>query len=300
LNRVERWREWNLSAKRLVDGVYAPDVNDELLLYQSLLGAWPLDPAELPDFHQRMQEYMLKAVREAKRRTSWRVQNDEYEEAVSAFTAALIARSPDDEFWADLREFAQRIAWYGALNSIAQLVIRLGAPGIPDFYQGCESWAFTLVDPDNRRPVDYKARQCALTRLDSPAALLASWRDGRIKLAVTQAGLKLRAEFPALFVDGAYVPVRVEGTCADLVIAFIRRHNEQAALFVITRWVARLVSPDELPVGHFWQDTRLCLEPGMVEAWRDALTGHIHQHRTELPVSELLSQTPFAMLVSVD
>lgn len=299
LNRVERWREWNLPAKRMVDGVYAPDVNDELLLYQSLLGAWPLDPGELPAFHERMQEYMLKAVREAKRRTSWRVQNDEYENAVSAFTAALVARPAEDEFWQDLRAFAERIAWYGTLNALSQLVLKLGAPGVPDFYQGCESWALSLVDPDNRRPVDYEARRCALKHAEAPETLFETWRDGRIKLAVTQAGLKLRRDYPALFSHGDYVPIRVEATCADHVIAFMRRQEHHAALFVATRWVSRLVGTEELPIGRFWQDTRLIVDQ-QFPLWRDVLTGATHRANGALALEDILRTAPFAILVSSD
>lgn len=297
LNRVERWREWNLSAKRMVDGVYAPDVNDELLLYQSLLGAWPLDAKDLRDFHTRMQEYMLKAVREAKRRTSWRVQNDEYENAVSAFTSALIARSAEDEFWQDLRAFAHRIAWYGALNSLSQLVLKLGAPGVPDLYQGTESWALSLVDPDNRRPVDYPAAQRRLHELDTIDVLLRSWKDGRVKTAVTREGLALRRELPGLFEHGEYAPVAVEGTCADHVVAFMRSDPNHTALFVATRWVARLVSADELPVGVFWQDTRLVVG-ARAGVWKNRLTGQVHQGSGALGLAEVLEKAPFAILTS--
>lgn len=297
LNRVERWREWNLTAKRMVDGVYAPDVNDELLLYQSLLGAWPLEPDALPAFHTRMQEYMLKAVREAKRRTSWRVQNDEYEAAVSAFTAALVARPPDDAFWQDLRGFAHRIAWYGALNALSQLVLKLGAPGVPDFYQGCESWMFALVDPDNRRSVDWQAARCRLNDLDSIDALLKLWKDGRIKTAVTRAGLHLRRDNPELFLHGTYTPLRVEGTCADHVVAYMRRLGEQTALFLATRWVARLVDVDELPIGHFWQDTRLVVDH-QERDWTNVLTGTVHKGSGTLALADVLKKAPVAILTA--
>jgi (1->4)-alpha-D-glucan 1-alpha-D-glucosylmutase len=208
----------NRTQRRIVDGDPAPDRNDEYRLYQILLGVWPAGlaagltqvPAELTE---RVTAYMLKAAREAKIHTSWLTTNQPYEDALTGFVERILGPSGGPRFLPVFLPFQQRIAAAAVVNSLAQVVLKLGSPGVPDFYQGTELWDLSLVDPDNRRPVDFDVRQRLLERNETtpsdPAELLSSWGDGSIKLFVTAAGLRLRRDLPEVFVGGEYLPLRV-------------------------------------------------------------------------------------------
>ena len=233
-----RWHEGNAPLRRRPDS--APDANEEWLLYQTLAGAWPID------IH-RVRQFVLKALREAKVHTSWADPDDAYEADVFAFAEAILASR---EFTGDLAAFAERCAEIGARNSLALLVLKLAAPGVPDIYWGNEDWDLSLVDPDNRRPVDFAAR----------AEEGASRSD---KVAITRAGLALRRGHPELFAHGAYVPVEVAGRHADRVVAFVRVHEGRWALAAVARLTAGLEA---------WSDTRLVLPDGAPGDWHDVLT----------------------------
>jgi (1->4)-alpha-D-glucan 1-alpha-D-glucosylmutase len=279
---LERWSRMNRPRKRMVDGEPAPSANDEYLLYQTLLGTRPLEvgnalaPGDASsDYLERIAAYMIKAVREAKVRSSWANVNDAYEEAVQAFTREVLEPRPNNVFLADLDALARRIAHAGLLSSLSQTLCKLTAPGVPDIYQGTELWDFSLVDPDNRRPVDYEQRLRLLRQMDARARdpkarlawleeLLRQLPDGRAKLFVIWRALHVRAALESLFAAGTYLALRVRGARATSVIAFMRRHDGQAAITIAPRLYARLLSSgSDLPLGaQIWGDTWVELPRG--------------------------------------
>jgi (1->4)-alpha-D-glucan 1-alpha-D-glucosylmutase len=230
-----------LNAQHLVTrgNMRAPSVTAEYMLYQTLLGAWPLDGAD-DTFVERIQAYALKAAREGKEETSWLNPNQAYEAGLKTFIGRILDRAASAEFLESLARLAQPVALLGALNSLSQLTLKATLPGVPDFYQGTEFWDLSLVDPDNRRPVDFAARASALAAMDAPdwRDLAQNWQDGRIKLAWTAQLLKLRNELADVFALGDYEPIEVSGSHRDHVIAFARRHGKDAAIIAVARLFA--------------------------------------------------------------
>ncbi|MDR0966563.1 MAG: malto-oligosyltrehalose synthase [Myxococcales bacterium] len=232
--RLSTWARLNRSLRQRVGDALAPARNEELLLYQTLIGTWPFedfDEHSLADYRQRVQAYMAKAIKEAKVNTSWAHPNEAWEAALDTFIARLLDPHRSARFWRDFVPFQKEIARVGTHNALAQLVLKLASPGVSDVYQGNELWDFSLVDPDNRRPVDFERRQKFLAELDSGLGgdlatlskrLWESPEDGRIKLFVTTLGLRLRRRFPALFREGSYAPLTAEGDWAGHVVAFER------------------------------------------------------------------------------
>ena len=310
IDRVERWREWNGAYVAEVKGHPAPDPNEEWLLYQTLVGVWPLHRSEERDAVARVRRFMEKAAREAKVHTSWMDPDPAHERAVDRFVVRVLRRR-NERFLSDIRTFAQRVAWYGALNGLSQVVMKSAAPGVPDFYQGTERWALSLVDPDNRRPVDFNGAAAALEELRGrartggaglAAELLREWQDGRIKLLVTAAALEFRRSRPDLFTAGSYMPLRVPGRRAGHVLAFARRLRDEWAVAVVPRAVTRLAGPSEPPVGPgVWGRSALGLPAAAPDRWRNVLTGEIVMARARaagnaLPLREALAVLPVALL----
>jgi (1->4)-alpha-D-glucan 1-alpha-D-glucosylmutase len=288
---VARWTRLNRTQRTLVDGEPAPDRNDEYRLYQALIGVWPFDTGPdgriQQDVVERLQAYMIKAVKEAKLHTSWLTPNEEYEAAVSRFVERVLAGPGSGRFLAAVRPIARRIAQIGMINGLSQTTLKLGSPGIPDFYQGTELWDYTLVDPDNRHPVDFARRAQmldeieALLELPQPeraaaaAGLAAAWPDGGIKLLVTTIGLRLRRRWPDLFLSGQYVPLATEVTVPAGLVAFARILDDRAALFIAPRLVAPLISePTAVPLGgQAWKTSRILLPPELRDkAFRNEIT----------------------------
>ncbi len=243
---VARWMRLNAPFKRDLDGTAAPDAADELMLYQTLVAAWPLDlapddAAGLAAFRARVAGWLEKSVREAKRHSEWAAPNAAYEDACRDFLAHCLDPARAAPVAQELAAFAARIAPAGAINGLAQTLLRMTVPGVPDLYQGMEFWDFSLVDPDNRRPVDWAARVAALDDAGSPAELLAAWRDGRLKQAVIARTLALRARAPSLFADGAYQRLRIDGPAAEHVVGFARSHQGRAVVVAATRLAAALL-----------------------------------------------------------
>jgi (1->4)-alpha-D-glucan 1-alpha-D-glucosylmutase len=234
-----RWKVLNAPHLIMDGNIRAPSVTSEYMLYQTLLGAWPLDGQD-ETFSDRMQAYALKAAREGKQETSWLNPNEAYETGLSTFIAKILDRSASAEFLDSLATLARRLALLGALNSLSQLTLKATLPGVPDFYQGTEFWDLSMVDPDNRRPVDFAERSATLSALRAPdwEGLAASWADGRLKLAWTAHLLKLRTELADVFTHGDYQPLAVEGLHRDHVIAFARRRGRDAAIIVVARHFA--------------------------------------------------------------
>ena len=301
--RVSLWARLNEACKRQTDGSLTPSRNDEYLLYQTLIGAWPL---EIPDetahdeFVARIEVYMLKAVREAKQHTSWINRNPAYEEALSGFVHEILRRG--SPFLDDFLPFQRWLSRFGLYNSLSQVALKLTAPGVPDIYQGNELWDFSLVDPDNRRPVDYSARESALASLDEVAApeLLATLEDGRAKLMLTTRLLALRQRHETLFRDGDYLPLASSGTKAEHLCAFARQHGSEAVVMVAPRlYVGLLDGEERLPIGDVWGDTRLELGPlGAETRWRDLISGRMHAAGETLLLAEALAEFPVAVLVT--
>lgn len=246
---VGRWKEMNARHIASDGGFRSPSVAFEYMLYQALVGTWPLAPD--PDFTARMQAYALKAAREAKLETSWLNPNARYEDGVANFIARILDPAISSDFLESIGGFAERTALIGALNSLSQVTLKLTMPGVPDIYQGTEFWDCALVDPDNRRPVDFAARAAALAETDPPdwTALAADWRDGRIKLAWTRHLLQLRRALPDVFTFGDYRPIAVRGADADHVIAFARSHGRDAVIVAVGRWFADITRE-----GRAWPD----------------------------------------------
>jgi (1->4)-alpha-D-glucan 1-alpha-D-glucosylmutase len=301
----DEWAEQVSSWRRTVRGEAThdapPDANDECYFYQSLLGAWPaelcdtreLDAKALAVFAERLRGAMTKAVREAKRHTTWAAPDQRYEAAVAALVDAALSSGA---FLAQFAPFASRIARLGVHNSLVQLALKLTAPGVPDIYQGTETWDLSLVDPDNRRPVDFAHRAELLEAVDEGLAgdraralaqWLRHWHDGRIKVATTRVLLALRARAAALFAAGAYEPCAVTGPRADELVAYLRRQGESVVLTAVQRFPVRGQRSCD------WRGTRILVprdNPGMV----DVLTGR--SLRGDLDSAELFATLPIAVL----
>jgi len=312
---VRRWSRINRSKKRTVEGEPAPSRNDEYLLYQTLAGSFPagrLDAAALDAYRERIEAYMVKAAREAKARTSWINPNAEYESAVAGFVRALLGKGEGNLFLDDFRAQLPAFAWFGALNSVAMALVKFTSPGVPDLYQGNELADYSLVDPDNRRPVDYAARRAALDALAALAhdpaeglsarvrALFDDHAEGRAKLWVIWRMLALRRDRPELFAKGDYHPVAVAGKRSRHLVAYARRLGQSGLVTVAGRLFASLeLAPGELPVGDAtWGDATVDLSflPAGVEL-RNALTGESHAAGAALPVARLFAAFPGAALV---
>jgi malto-oligosyltrehalose synthase len=295
-----RFRALNQRHQRTTGSGPAPSANDEYLFYQTLLGVWPDDPAALSgDIRERLCAYMNKAAREAKLETSWTEPNEAYEQALAEFIDAALDSARSAEFLQAFAELAQPIVAAGRLSALAQTVLKLGCPGVPDFYQGSELWDLSLVDPDNRRPVDFDKRRELLKRTLEPAsaAELADplSADGRAKLQVIARGLALRARNPDLFAQGRYVGLNAEGLQRHHVVGFARVLESRAALFITGRFFSRLGAP---PTSSAWVDTNLLLPPTLPPGlYRDVLSGQTHPIESgRMALSTLLHSLPYAML----
>lgn len=313
---VTKWRAVNRRYKTEVGGVMAPDANEEYLLYQTLLGVWPFDDGHQEGFRERIAAYMIKALREAKVHTSWLSPDHEYEAAAATFTNAILDRRRGAAFLQSFLPFQRRVAELGIYNSLAQTLIKITAPGVPDFYQGTEVWDLTLVDPDNRRPVDYEARRRALAEIGDQGPgtrepgsgiaaratdLLASRADGRAKMFVVARALAARRRLREVYERGDYVPLQTLGSRADCLFAFARRAGARAAITVVPRLVATL-QPDAStpPIGRsVWMDTAIEAPAGRyceVFTGRSIQTGE-QDGRAVIPAAVLFDSFPVALLV---
>ncbi len=306
--QLRQWRGWHARLVRDVGGEPAPSANDRYLFYQTLVGAWPeeeLDAEGLAALRGRLAEYMQKATNEAKQHTSWINANEPYNQAMRAFVEGAMEDGP---FLEAFEAFARRAAFFGRSNALVQVLFKLLSPGVPDVYQGCELWALTLVDPDNRRPVDYERRKRLLAELrerEDVAGMAASMADGRIKLWLTRKGLGLRKEHPDVFATGRYQPVAVTGEKAAGLCAFLRLGEKVQALVAgCVRPVGVTGGEEALAAGEVWGDTFLAWA-GMAAGGvvRNALTGRevvLVEQLGQVGVwaREALAELPFAVLLS--
>lgn len=341
--KVQAWSRLHRRLKREVDGHEAPTKNAEYLFYQTLIGIWP-DEFPMGEKRERLvhrlQQYMLKVEREAKDHTSWISPNEAYESALQHFIAEVLNADRRRNFLADLHEFATTVAEHGRWNSLSQTLLKIACPGVPDFYQGTETWNFTLVDPDNRSPVDFSVRARQLIQLREQFAdalgvtaseqvlddwfsgsrdmshmqafheeLLKTRIDGRVKLYLIWLGLQFRRRFPDLLTTGEYLPLDVEGTFTDCVLAFARRHAGQLAIVVVPRLSVRVSGWNgPPPIGAVWQDTRIVIPESVSSELdvqgeiRDIYSGQVWSLWVEstagevrLPLTHVFQNFPFAL-----
>jgi (1->4)-alpha-D-glucan 1-alpha-D-glucosylmutase len=299
---IQRWRTINRRAKRQVEEAEAPDANEEYLLYQTLLGTWPVgpdgtaEPNATPEYIDRIQAYMAKALKEAKINTSWIQPNEEWDTATREFISRILEPGAKNKFVPAFLPVVEEIARLGAINSLSQVLLKMTSPGLPDIYQGNEIWDFSLVDPDNRRPVDYQRRRemlASLTNAD-PADLLNAWPDGRIKMFVTQRMLRFRRDHPELFLRGSYVPLKTEGAHADSCVAFARERGDEWIVVLAPRLTARLGFP---ATGERWQGTAVELPQASGRGGAvDLFTGReLRLEAGVLRVSEAMAVLPLAI-----
>jgi (1->4)-alpha-D-glucan 1-alpha-D-glucosylmutase len=308
---LQRWSAWNRSKKRWVNGMEVPDPNEEYFLYQTLIGAWPLNKEEVPEFKARLQAYIIKAAREAKVHTRWIAPNHEHENALTAFTEAILDESGQNEFLQDFQEIQARLAYYGALNSLSQVLLKIASPGVPDFYQGTELWDFSLVDPDNRRPVDFHQRAQLLHDLKLKAKkapgsliqeLLPNWQNGAVKLYTTYQALNFRRAHPDLFLRGDYIPIIAQGPQSRQVVAFARRQENSWAVVAAARFFTRII-PAAAPGfdPEVWQQSCLSLPDDAPQEWLNIFTGatikSLPQGQSKsLDLANLFQHLPVALL----
>jgi (1->4)-alpha-D-glucan 1-alpha-D-glucosylmutase len=304
---LTRWTRLNGRKKLTIQGRSAPDRNEEYLLYQTLLGAWPMSSTIDREFVRRIGEFMLKALKEAKVHTSWITPNTEYEEAVAHFTRAILDPRDSSAFLEDLRQLQRKVAWFGMFNSLSQTVLKLGAPGVADVYQGNELWDFSLVDPDNRRPVDFSRREALLASLlqacndrrKLASQLLGKAEDGRIKLYVSQRLLCLRRERPHLFVGGSYTPLRGNPHVA----AYARGFEGQTLVIAAPVQVATLLRGSLAPPirADVWREELLPVPADAGRGYENLFTGQrvgAVEGRSALRLADVFGQFPVAALVS--
>lgn len=321
--RLARWSRWNSRKKVTLDGDrQCPDAREEYLLYQTLIGVWPFGPegeATPPaGLVERVQSYIIKAASEAKRNTTWTDPDSTWKETLSKFVANVLTGSDAAPFVNDFLTFQRHTARVGVVNSLSQTILKLASPGVADVYQGCELWDFSMVDPDNRRPVDYDARARMIQEWDAgiasgrPAAELAAesfagFESGQVKLHVVRTVLNHRRQNPDLYLRGSYRPVDASGTHKDRVVAFQRGLADRNVVVVAPRLVAPLMGDDGStpPLGDVWGDTDVAVPDTPSGRWRDLLTGRVipsvrGADRRALQLSELFVHLPVALLVDDD
>ena len=310
---VFQWAEMNRPHKRLVRGREVPDRNDEYFLYQSLTGALPLAKEEYAGFIDRIKNYTIKAVREAKVYTGWLKPDNDYEDAFLAFIEKILEPSKDNAFLGQLRQWTRKIARFGALNSLSQTLLKLTCPGVPDLYQGTELWDLHFVDPDNRQAVDFELRRKFLAEIKKREKenlqpllldLLTHWEDGQVKLFLIYKVLNFRRRQQELFQNGSYVPLAVSGMAASRVCAFARRDSAVWSVVAVPRLSTVIFSTENAPLGRqgSWEDTALELPGDSPATWSDVFTretlpeGKTADGKRYLYLRDLLRDFPVALL----
>jgi (1->4)-alpha-D-glucan 1-alpha-D-glucosylmutase len=312
---LTKWMKLNSKDRKVVRGQTVPDPNEEIFVYQTLIGAWPLELKEISAFGKRLEEYLLKANREAKVHTRWTRPNLDHEKALQRFARAIVQKGKRNLFLKDFLAFHKKISYFGMINGLGQALIKITSPGAPEIYQGCELWDFRLVDPDNRRPVDYSVRaghllaqekrsRSAEDSLGLASELAENWRDGRVKLYLTWKALNLRKNNPALFLDGNFEMLKVSGRRAANVIAYARHHKRDWIVVVVPKWLAHEKAPmKQQDMEAFWGDTTILLPERAPNRFRNIFTADILKvghpgPRFSLRISDLMKAFPVACLAS--
>jgi len=316
---ILRWQKLNQDHKTQQPGMEAPDANDEYLIYQTLVGAWPLSPpieerpgGELDEFSRRIEEYIIKAIREAKVHSSWISPNEAYEHGVRRFIRAILELAPENRFPNEFTDFQRTIARAGMFNSLSQTLLKITLPGVPDFYQGTEIWDFSLVDPDNRRPVDFTQRRRLLAEIREAESgdllgfierMMQQPEDGRIKMYLIKRALNFRRAQHELFAAGDYQPLEVAGKWKNHVIVFSRTLRNKSIIVAAGRFFSQLAKPDRLPIGRdAWNDTFIVMEKRMKFCrYRNVFTNEVvsvskQSNSRGLLLADLFSRLPVAMM----
>jgi (1->4)-alpha-D-glucan 1-alpha-D-glucosylmutase len=305
---VSNWHGFNRKKKILLKDALVPDDAEEYFLYQTLVGSWPLDHDTEPPYLERLQKYVIKYLREAKIHSSWHSPDEQYEDGVISFIHAILEQSEtENPFMSDFLSFCRNIAFYGVFNSLSQTLIKITAPGIPDFFQGTELMNLTLVDPDNRRTVDYEQRKELIQKIQEtlsnislesspePSGLIED--ADRLKLYSIIKGLAARKQYSDLFLFGSYIPLEIKGRFSRHVIAFARRLGNKWSITATPRFLAGLITPQQMPFGkEIWQDTTVVLPSGVPGRWDNVLTGQSLSFKNNLPMGELFEFFPTALL----
>jgi (1->4)-alpha-D-glucan 1-alpha-D-glucosylmutase len=308
-NNIRNWSTLNRAKKTILRGREIPDRNDEYFLYQTLVGAFPLNTDQNSNFLERLKAYIIKAVREAKVHTEWLKPDLAYEGAYTAFVEEILKPAEGNQFLNELVGFIQKVSFYGMVNSLAQTLIKIAAPGVPDFYQGTELWQRSFVDPDNRRPVDYESRRKFLEDIKRQEPrnplrfvneLLATWADGRIKLYLIYKALNFRRSRQALFLEGNYIPLHASNGINEHLCAFARNHGKTWALIVVPRLITKLAVPGKLPLRpEVWGSGTLSLPKPAPGRWVNILTGaqlEVNPETQGLALNDLFAYFPVALL----
>lgn len=295
-------REWQKLNAPLKQKYFSPDTNDEYFIYQNLIGAYPMPGEDEDDFGNRFEEYLEKAFREAKVNTNYSEPNEAYEAGVKRFVKELLNKQ--NPFWEKFSAFQEQIIDHGIINSLSQLLLKFTCPGIPDVYQGCELWDLSLVDPDNRRPVDYAKRQQILGEFDhhdDQGKLLEElWKNrknGAVKLWLTNRLFNLRKHNVTLFAEGNYVSLKVEGIYKQNILAFARAHKDSIAVSVVPLHTAALCKEQNTDFFSLdWGNTKIVLPEGLNSDWENLVSGNREEYQHKLAAGELFKQFPIALL----
>jgi (1->4)-alpha-D-glucan 1-alpha-D-glucosylmutase len=304
---LRHWSKLNRPAKKKVNRKFIPDKNDEYFLYQTILGALPFSKEEYPEFLNRLKGYVIKAVREAKIHTAWLKPDAEYENAYLAFVEEILRFEEGNAFLNSFLPFQQKISFYGVFNSLSQVVLKITSPGVPDVYQGTELWDFSLVDPDNRRPVDFQKRENLLKQIKRKEEedvvaqiedMLQHPQDGLVKLFTLYKCLKARQEHVSIFERGDYIPLKIEGK-RDHAIAFQRQREKDCSITIVPRRVSTLFQEGEGPYGEkVWGDSRVLLKTNS-STWRNIFTNEVLPGEGSLRLSEIFRHFPVAVLINM-
>jgi len=305
---LKDWAKLNAQFKTTVNGQAVPDRSEEYFLYQTLLGVWPLDSHGCASLLERVQGHIIKATREAMVHTRWTRPNQPHEDALLSFVSRILSKDNAD-FLADFRQFQQKVAYFGMINGLSQTLLKIAAPGVPDFYQGSELWDLRLVDPDNRGPVDFDKRAADLDEIVKAGAsgqiaqsLIERWPDGQIKLYLIWRALRFRQNHEEIFRDGDFLPLQVEGSYSRNIVAFARRHGEQWVLAAAPRWISQVPATRERkPTMFNWGDTRLVLPSGSPSLWESILTSQqvpsfAEGSESYVKASDLFCDLPMALI----
>ncbi len=310
--KIRSWHNMNRPWKKIVAGKKVPDRNEEYFLYQTLIGSWPFTAEfDLTEYVKRVQDYIIKAVREAKMHTAWIEPDLNYEAAYLDYIKQILDPVKNQVFLNDFKDFQQNVAFYGVYNSLAQAVIKVTTPGIPDFYQGTELWDLSLVDPDNRRPIDFQLRRQYLQEIklnylhpptDWLSEMLGNYCDGRIKLYLIFQALKLRSAFPGLLEKGTYLPLATDGLYAPSVLCYLRQDEKNKIIVILPRFVTQVISwrtSKFPPLGReVWADTSVTLSPDLQGTWLNILDNQEYQFQNNIFLSDVFSTLPFAVLIA--
>jgi (1->4)-alpha-D-glucan 1-alpha-D-glucosylmutase len=305
---IKKWSRLNLKKRKTVNSKLVPNRNEEYYIYQALIGSFPFNRTEVPEFTNRLTHHMTKAVREAKVNSSWISPNLQYEKGVASFVTELLELNKRNAFLHEFMPFQKKIAFCGFLNSLSQTLIKITSPGIPDFYQGTELWDLNFVDPDNRRQVDFQKRQRYLDEIQNlksteVSGLLSSFEDGRVKIFEINKALEVRNKKRTLFQEGSYIPLRIKGSLRNHVIAFCRKKETSYVVIIAPRFLVNLTDMQRLPFSDAWKDTFVCLPKGASKEWNEIFTGKSLVSKKSGPdegfyVAELLQIFPVALLLS--